>query len=412
MQQPYGNYAYYPHPIYNHTPYIAPNSQSHPPFYGPPISQQPQPAPHNNNPPAPAPYSFDAAAYNLKSAPNAAPPFPKQHRRHQTTAAAPASMPLKSAMKKTMKVFNTAEATIGRQFSNPFHNPAANNQTTGPTTQMPRPRAYSNPTTPQNLLREDLYEAEPQEPIAYHMLVSFHGYNELRIEHVMKKALDDLRIHIWPLWKDGIETDTVMNNTCIVKFKNNPWDMGGPNIRQTYKLIVAFFSLFQDKGYSFQTAVNISSPVRTILHPLSLWASRLTNYYSQTPRLIFQVTQPDPRAHFFIAYFDHDGTRFTLIDPPNHIDMSIGARLRSALPPKSFYDKPMEEYARVIELKKKPNSNVSEVETSVFLVEILKVLNNLGFQLDASVVFSRRSALGVLRPAPRELHVFKGYLQT
>jgi hypothetical protein len=64
------------------------------------------------------------------------------------------------------------------------------------------------------------------------MMVSFHGYNELRIEHVMKKALDDLRNLIWPLWKDGIETDIVLNNTCIVKFKNNPWDMGGPNIRQ------------------------------------------------------------------------------------------------------------------------------------------------------------------------------------
>ncbi|KAF8198966.1 hypothetical protein BJ912DRAFT_1055087 [Pholiota molesta] len=331
---------------------MGPNPQplsntGYPPFYGPPISQ-PAPAPHNNNPPAPAPYSFDAAAYNLKTTPSTTVPFPKQHRRHQTAAAAPAAPPLKSAMKKTMKVFNTAETTLGRQFSNPFHNPAAN-ANPNPAMQMPRPRAYSNPTTPQNLMRDDLYETEPQEPVAYHMMVSFHGYNELRIEHVMKKALDDLRNLIWPLWKDGIETDIVLNNTCIVKFKNNPWDMGGPNIRQAYKLITAFFRLFQDKGYSFQTAVNISTPA---------------------PRLIFQVTQPDPRAHFFIAYFDHEGTRFTLIEPPNHIDISIGARLRSALPHKILSDQPMDEYARVIEIRKKPNSNVSEVEPSVLFVEI------------------------------------------
>ena len=64
------------------------------------------------------------------------------------------------------------------------------------------------------------------------MLVSFHGYNELRIEHVMKKALDDLRSVIWPLWSEGIESDIVQANNCIVKFRNNPWDMGGPNIRE------------------------------------------------------------------------------------------------------------------------------------------------------------------------------------
>jgi hypothetical protein len=169
MQQPYGNYSYYPHPMYNQTPYMGPNPQplsntGYPPFYGPPISQ-PAPAPHNNNPPAPAPYSFDAAAYNLKATPSTTVPFPKQHRRHQTAAAAPAAPPLKSAMKKTMKVFNTAETTLGRQFSNPFHNPAAN-ANPNPAMQMPRPRAYSNPTTPQNLMRDDLYETEPQEPVA------------------------------------------------------------------------------------------------------------------------------------------------------------------------------------------------------------------------------------------------------
>ena len=77
----------------------------------------------------------------------------------------------------------------------------------------------------------------------------------------------------------------------------------------------------------------------------------------QTPRLIFQMTQPDPNTEFFIAYFSQDGRRFTLVNPPNHIELSIGARLRSVLPNKILSDNVVEEYTRVIEIKRKPNSN-------------------------------------------------------
>ena len=66
QQQQYGSYGpYYGYPSYS-TPYMGsnPTTSGYPPFYGPPQSQQPPPAPHTNNPPAPAPYSFDAAAYS------------------------------------------------------------------------------------------------------------------------------------------------------------------------------------------------------------------------------------------------------------------------------------------------------------------------------------------------------------
>jgi len=64
------------------------------------------------------------------------------------------------------------------------------------------------------------------------MIISFHGYNELHIEHILPLALDELRRNIWPLWTDGLESDTVVGHTCIVKFRNTPWDLSGSNARR------------------------------------------------------------------------------------------------------------------------------------------------------------------------------------
>jgi hypothetical protein len=69
------------------------------------------------------------------------------------------------------------------------------------------------------------------------------------------------------------------------------------------------------------------------------------------------MTQPDPNTEFFIAYFSQDGRRFTLVNPPTHIELSIGARLRSVLPNKILSDNVVEDYTRVIEIKRKQNSN-------------------------------------------------------
>jgi len=64
------------------------------------------------------------------------------------------------------------------------------------------------------------------------MIVSFHGYNELHIERILKRALDEMRKVIWPLWPDGIESDVVTGHTCITRFRNSPWDLSGPNVKQ------------------------------------------------------------------------------------------------------------------------------------------------------------------------------------
>lgn len=145
----------------------------------------------------------------------------------------------------------------------------------------------------------------------------------------------------------------------------------------------------------------------------------------QSPRLLFQVTQPNERMVFFIAFFSHDGRRLTLVDPPNHIDISIGARLKSLFPRKIKSDDVIEESTRVIEMRRKPNNSLftslrlriqdpapltlplgPEVEPSVFLIHVLKILVDLGFELDATLPLGRRNALGIR--TVRELFIFKG----
>jgi hypothetical protein len=137
------------------------------------------------------------------------------------------------------------------------------------------------------------------------------------------------------------------------------------------------------------------------------------------------VTQPNERIVFFIAYFSQEGRRLTLIDPPNHIDISIGAHLKSIFPRKIQSDNVVGENTRVIEIKRKSNNSSfsflrlrrqhlapltlppgPEVEPSVFLIYVLKILVDLGFELDAILPLGRRGTLGMR--TVRELYIFKG----
>lgn len=159
-QRTYGHYPYYPAYGAQHTPYVgaapppaaAGPSNGYPPFYGPP---QPHPPPNNSNPPAPTPYSFDAESYINNGPPPAIQPS-RQPRRNNTFSGQPlpqrhstsGAAPLKSAMKKTMTVFNNAE-TSTKQFFNSLGSSQA------PAT---RPRAYSNPSNPRNSLADETIE--------------------------------------------------------------------------------------------------------------------------------------------------------------------------------------------------------------------------------------------------------------
>jgi hypothetical protein len=60
------------------------------------------------------------------------------------------------------------------------------------------------------------------------MFISFSGYNELRLENITELALKELREKIWPIWEDGVDSQPVGAHECVVKFRNQPWDMSGP----------------------------------------------------------------------------------------------------------------------------------------------------------------------------------------
>ncbi len=60
-----------------------------------------------------------------------------------------------------------------------------------------------------------------------------------------------------------------------------------------------------------------------------------------------------------MAYFNHDGTRFTLIDAPTQTDLSFVSRLREtfSFTGRAIHIKPAEDNIRVVEVKKRPNTN-------------------------------------------------------
>ncbi|KAF5317837.1 hypothetical protein D9611_014735 [Ephemerocybe angulata] len=227
------------------------------------------------------------------------------------------------------------------------------------------------------------------------MFVSFHGYNELHLENITEYALKELREIIWPLWDEGIEAQTVTTSECIVRFRTSPGTWQGPTSSSSdpahtslaLGLIERLFTLCARRGYVFQTAINIGQ---------------------SAPRLIFGVEIPDNTSLFFLAFFNSSGSRFTLVNPPSHIDLSLGAQLKAALPRKIVTDHVEQSNLRIIEVKRKPNNNGLEVEHSLFLAHILKILNSLGFDLDASIPLLKRQ--NAVMSKGQEILIFKGVL--
>ncbi|TFK41174.1 hypothetical protein BDQ12DRAFT_710985 [Crucibulum laeve] len=362
--QQYGNYPYYGQPIYPHTPAGPSNGHGYIPFH------QPHNAPHI--PPGPPPASFDAAAYAPNPAGTSGMPRPKTHRRAVTTPAR-SNIPLKSALKKTNTVaVAPAAEDLTRTRTNSFNQPTGN-------TGLGRPRKYSNAAQSSDYHANDY--AHPAASLALHMFVSFHGYSEMRLENITELALRELRAVIWPKWTDGVESDTVNNHTCNVRFRNSPWDMSGPKALEAAGFIKELWQLCARRGYSFQTTLDTASPA---------------------PRLVFQVVQPDAHSNFFMAYFSQSGRRFTLIDPPEHIDLTLAAELRAILPTNNHSD---DSNNRIFELKK-INSYGGTTDPAQFLMHVLRILSNLSYDLDASIPLSRKSALGMR--SKLELLVFKG----
>jgi len=127
--------------------------------------------------------------------------------------------------------------------------------------------------------------------------------------------------------------------------------------------------------------------------------------------LIFEVTSADITSQFFLAYFSQGGRRLTLIKPPALVDETLGHQLKAVLPRR--VDEDVIDGRRTFEVKKRPspmNGYSDDVEPSFFLMHILKILSELGFNLIATVPLGRRGPLGVR--AGREMLIFKGSLDS
>ncbi|KAG5731577.1 hypothetical protein E4T56_gene3789 [Termitomyces sp. T112] len=336
---------------YGNYPYYGQQYQ-HPP-YGVPGPSNPYP-PYGYAPYGPPPHQQDKEPPFIPQGPGFQPqtPRPKAHRRTATTTAAP----LKSALKRPANEGLNRQATYPAAYPN----------------HVPRPRLLSNNH------KQYTSNHNPDDFRPLHMFMSFVGNNELRIENVMEPGLRELRSTILPMWTDGVDSDTQHGHDWTVKFRNNPWSFQGPQAPKAWAIIVQLFTLFARRGFSFQTTMSFGN---------------------SAPRLVFEVTSEDRTSQFFLAYLSHGGKRLTFIKPPTLIDDTFCHHLKAVLPRKVDEEMP-NEHLRVFAVR------APQVEPQFFLMHVLKILTELGFNLATGLPFGRKGPFG-LRTG-RELLVFRG----
>jgi len=343
--QGYGSYPYYnQHPAYSQahaqTPYMGGGSAAaYMPFYA-----------QNNTPfVPPAPIPFDSHKKNSWMAPASS--------TNPRTKPGKVSAPLRSAMKRSQAV----PPSDMRQRTN------SQNQQTNALTRMP-----SNPVQNANLL--------PNSLPGYHIFVSFQGDSDLVLENVPEPARDELQKMIKEMWTPGVEYEDYRGYLWRVRLKSQPWNMGGSAASLTWPMIVRMFTLFAQRGYSFQTSINSTT---------------------SRPRLIFAATAMDPGASFFLGYFSKRGHQVTLIDPPMKILTSFEMVLKQVSPYYILDYHRSEGNLHSIHAKK----GSSEVEPSHFLMLVLRAMSDLGYTLNTTVAMARG---GLLRlGSRRELFVFR-----
>ncbi|KAJ7783771.1 hypothetical protein DFH07DRAFT_948776 [Mycena maculata] len=295
-------------------------------------------------------------------------PLNTKNRPKHSRRAAATPLPLKSALKK----------------------PAATGAAIVPAAPVP----YAEPVQPRRRTnsKADKYAtiAPPNEPFnkraeeSYHMFVTFKGDSELLLENTLDQARKDIEREIFNLWPHGVDAQ-IRGSTWSIRFRNAPWNMNGPDVQIAWRLIVQLFTLFSQRGFSFITT---------------------TKCTTMQPRLIFQITPADTSSTFFLAYFSRGGRRVSLITPPHHIAVAFGPQLRALLPNQIE----VTEDKGMVLVETRREMGASGVKPSHFLMQILKVMCELGFYLNATVPMARGGPLGM--GARRELYVFKGVVPT
>ncbi|KAJ7244783.1 hypothetical protein B0H12DRAFT_1022330 [Mycena haematopus] len=293
-------------------------------------------------------------------------PLQTKTRPKRSHRAASTPLPLKSALKKPSGAGATPGPAAPMQLAEPFQVRRRTNS------KIKRDQAAA--AAMQNQSAEPPLREEP-----YHMFVTFKGDSELLFENTLENARKEIERKIFPLWRHGVETQ-FRGADWILRFRNAPWNMNGPEVTVAWKLISTLFTLFAERGFQFMTS---------------------TKCTTTQPRLVFQSSQADRLSVFFLAYLSRGGRRISLINPPRHIAAAFGPRLRAFLP--NQVDESHETDILVVEIKREIGT---AVKASHFLMQILKVLMELGFHLNATVPMARGGPLGL--GSRRELLVFKG----
>ncbi|PBL01126.1 hypothetical protein ARMGADRAFT_1024919 [Armillaria gallica] len=306
---------------------------------------------------------------------------PKAPKQRSSTVPTHGSAPVKSAIKRS----STANAV-------PTHQVRLERQRTSSGTSRPA-TAPSRETVTRTRTKSDAQSAVAKAKASFQscqMFMTFHGNNELVVEHITEAAMSEIRQQIFGIWKDGIESDEQRDSIWRVKFKNTPWNMSGPHKKRAWDMIVTLFRVFAIRGYAFQTSINLGF---------------------QPPRLVFVARAMDKTARFFLAFFTKGGLRINLIHPPSVVQDTIGHSLMDAFPDMIAYDEDID-HIRSIELKREATRTASTVDASYFLLRVLRALSDVGFNLETTIPLGSNSNWSLRSSTDigthRELYVFKG----
>ncbi|KIK70967.1 hypothetical protein GYMLUDRAFT_33057 [Collybiopsis luxurians FD-317 M1] len=312
----------------------------------------------------------------------AAPPVPNSHRsshRRRATMPSQSSKPLRSALKQ-----NGAQAPVPSTPA-PLQRKRALSNSKRDYYNMPMPTTAADYTVGFN--NNHVFQL-PQDESAY-MFVSFHGTDELHIENLAHKAMDEIRREIFGMWPGRLILDELVNTQWRVRFQNAPWALRDENVQWAWRMLVRLFTLFEERGFTYNTTIDVGS---------------------SSPRLQFVAAQQS-LCKFFIATITNKGRTFTMVDPPIEVLRDFTVGLQSALPghiSRNDPDQLGETSLRVVELRRQHTHNGSEITINQFHCQLFRILDNMGYQLCATLPMARRGPLSTLGFGPRqELLVFK-----
>ncbi|CAK5264426.1 unnamed protein product, partial [Mycena citricolor] len=196
---------------------------------------------------------------------------------------------------------------------------------------------------------------------AYHMFVTFKGEGELLLENTLENAVKEIS-EVFKIWPHGLEHESMRGSTWRIKFRNSPWNMNGADVHYAWRLINRMFSLFAIRGFVFKT---------------------LSKGSASHPRLIFQITSTESSPSFFIAFLSRKGRRISLVAPPELVALEFGPRLERLLPGQIQLSEDPRLDLMVVDTVRDKNGVI--IKPSDFLMQVLKVLVDLRYSLNATI---------------------------